>query len=276
MNCAEQNGFVDIHSHILPGLDDGPATFAQTLATAAACRAVGIDTVIATPHSIQGSRWNPTPDQVRQLACETEQQLESAGVALRILPGMEIAVSDLVRGRVKPDELLSLADTGIFLVEFPLNTPELPGSRILEQCLAAAGQRRIIIAHPERCAMFRRNPDLVGNLVAAGARLQVNIASLLGVYGKKEQATGLAFFEAGLVHFLATDTHGRSGRTAPTLKQMQQLNRLLGAETVTTAFHRNPRQLLTGKTAVRPPLPQRPLTQTNGLISRIRRLIVSH
>ena len=253
MNSAEPHGFLDIHSHILPGLDDGPTTFAQCLRTAEGYRAIGVDTVIATPHSIRGSRWNPTPEQVRDLAREVGKQLAEAGAPLRILPGMEIAVSDLVGGRCSPEEFLPLADSGVFLVEFPLDAPEMPGAPLLEQLAAlAARKKRIIVAHPERCAMFQKDAGPLDDLVAAGAMLQVNIGSILGAYGGKARKTGLSLLESGRVHFLATDAHGRSDRTVPSPKQMNRLAEILGRDAVATAFHRNPRRLLNDRVRIRP------------------------
>jgi protein-tyrosine phosphatase len=248
MNSHNPSGFLDIHSHLLPGLDDGPEDYGQCLEIARRYRTIGVEAVIATPHGIQGTGWAPEPMLVRTRVAEAEKWLNEAGVGLCILPGMEIALSDFLCGHFAPSSLLSLGDTGVFLIEFPLNSaisaPTAEGMRSLQNQNRA---NRFIIAHPERCVLFQDNPGRILELVAGGIMTQVNMSSILGYSGKKAQRTALALLDGGQIHFLATDTHGRAGRMPPDLQELAQLTKLIGSVNVATGFRDNPRRLIAGE-----------------------------
>lgn len=248
MNSTARQGFIDIHSHLLSGLDDGPNEFGQSLEAAEQYQAIGVETVIATPHWIQGTGWSPAPELVRARVMETEEKIRTAGIPLHILPGMEIALTDFLCGHFAATDLVSLGETGVFLIEFPLNSAlNAPTSLGLRTLLARAEKKQFIIAHPERCAMFHGNLDRVRELVAEGMRTQVNIGSILGYSGRSSQQTALSLLNAGLVHYLATDSHAGSDRTPPTPLEMAKLAGLIGSDAVTAGFRDNPRRLLSGE-----------------------------
>lgn len=245
-------GYIDIHSHFLPGLDDGPENSNQSLEAAALYVEAGVGCLIATPHCMHGTIWAASPETIRAGAREMENLLHARGIPLRILPGMEIAVSDLAGGRLPAADFLTLGDRGrFFLIEFPLHAAYGPDRASgLHKLLPAGGRTCYIIAHPERCAMFADGVELAREMVARGMLLQVNIGSLLGQAGPGPQQTALELLRAGLVHFLATDTHCRAGRMPPDPAQMSRLGRLLGDEAVTAAFRDNPRRMLEGETVL--------------------------
>jgi protein-tyrosine phosphatase len=275
MKSTDGSGFLDIHSHILPGLDDGPENDAQCISAARRYMDIGVDCVIATPHCIHGTRWAPAPDRVMKVAGTTEKTVRDAGIPLRILPGMEIAISDLICGNFRADRFVSLADKGVFLIEFPLHTTiNTPTEQGIQKLLSNGGGLRFVIAHPERCAIFHGNIGLVRNLVGHGMFIQVNTGSVLGLYGRREQQTALDLFAAGLVHFLATDSHARDNRMPPDPRQIKQLSRILGEETLQAAFGDNPRRLLKGEAVL--PVPAKAALQhprpAGGFMQRFRKI----
>ena len=272
-------GFVDIHSHILPGLDDGPGTMDESIQAARAYADIGVERVIATPHCIQGSRWAPKPAEILRSVEEMQQRIQGAGIPVQLFPGMEIAVNDLIDGRFTDERFMPLGDTGTFLVEFPLNAPSRSFSmHDLVKLLAARGSTRYVVAHPERCPVFQDNIEAVKTLLAAGMLIQVNIASVLGRHGKKARETVFHLLTTGRVHFLATDTHGRPGRMPPEPAEMDQLNHILGTETVDQGFRANPLRLLNGEEIL--PLrtePKQPPVFTAGvIIQRLRRIFTEN
>lgn len=245
-------GFLDIHSHFLPGLDDGPEDYGQCLEAAKRYHAIGVDQVIATPHWIQGSRWTPAPEVVRNRTAEAQEWIREAGFDLRLLPGMEIALTDYLCGHFRASDFVSLGEKGFFLIEFPFTSPlSAPTAKNVRALLTRQKENRFIIAHPERCAMFQDNLDSVGEMVALGMLTQVNIGSVLGYSGKKVQMTALKLLHANLIHFLGTDSHGRAGRMPPNPQEMAELATLIGADTVLVGFRDNPHCLLSGE-MVRP------------------------
>lgn len=262
MNSLSLRGFIDIHSHLLPGLDDGPQEFAQSLVAAERYQAIGVTSVIATPHWIQGSAWAPAPGLVRDRAAETEHNIRAAGIPLRLLPGMEIALTDFLCCNFALTDFVSLGGSGLFLVEFPLNSAlNAPSREALRKLVTRMGKNRFIIAHPERCAMFQKSPDLIRELVEEGMLTQVNISSVLGCCGQGSLKTAFTLLNNGLVHFLGTDSHASVERMPPTPSEMVELTNRIGVDAVTSGFRDNPLRLLSGETVA--PLQFR-LTATGG------------
>ena len=275
MNNQNLTGFLDIHSHFLPGMDDGPEDYGQCLEAAKRYQAIGVDRIIATPHWIQGSRWAPPPDQVRARTAEAEEWLREAGISLSLLPGMEIALTDFLCGHFIASDFLSLGEKGYFLIEFPLSSHlNTPTAEDVGTLRARQQENHFVIAHPERCTMFQDNLESIREMVAGGMLTQVNISSILGHSGKKAQMTVLKLFNAGLVHFLGTDSHARAGRMPPDPQEMIELADLIGIDTVAAGFRDNPQRLLSGEKVI--PLQMKASEPgTTGLPSLPKRVIKS-
>ena len=238
---------IDIHSHILPGLDDGPMHISECLEAAVRYLQVGIDCVIATPHYIPGSRWTASSERVMEIMGQTQQALIDADLPLQLLPGMEIALSDGLCHSFADHHLLTLGQQGFFLIEFPIHSSLLAPAQSSIDRLLNGNDYRFVIGHPERCVIFQQNRDLLEKFVASGLLVQVNIGSVLGLYGKNVRDTAYNFLASGLVHFLATDCHAGSGRLPPYPEEMANLADLLGWEAVQLAMAENPRRMLAGK-----------------------------
>ncbi len=240
------DGLIDIHSHILPGFDDGPEDIEQSIEAARRYQNIGVNCVIATPHRIDGTRWSPSPGAVIAAAEKTAAALSDAGVPLQILPGMEIACPEDGNADFSSAHFLSLGRSGYFLIEFPFTSAITDLVRnVMDR--AQGKKTGIIAAHPERCALFQDDDATLRQAVAGGMLAQVNIDSLFGEFGEKAAATAFDFLRLGLVHFLATDSHGRGHRLPPDPGQWQRLVRLLGKDAVDTACMINPGRMLRGE-----------------------------
>ncbi len=239
-------GLIDIHSHILPGFDDGPEDIAQSIKAARRYRDIGVNCVVATPHRIGGTRWSPSPGAVIAAAEKTAAALSDAGVDLQILPGMEIACPENIDEDFLSTQFLSLGRSGYFLIEFPLTSAITDLVRNVMDMMQDQ-KTGIIIAHPERCALFQDDGTTLQQAVTVGMLAQVNIDSLFGGFGEKATTTAFDFLRQGLVHFLATDSHGRGNRMPPDPGQWQRLVNLLGQDIVETACRINPGRMLRGE-----------------------------
>lgn len=195
---------IDIHTHILPGLDDGASDWNDTLNMAKAAVEEGIATIVATPHHANGRYDNPAAD-IRAHASRINDRLSDAGVPVSIVPGQEIRVhGDLVEAWHR-GELLTLAGSDYVLIE-------LPSSRVpkeAEELIHELGilKLRPIIAHPERNAEISRNPGRLAELIEQGAYAQMTTHSLLGGFGRQVRRTAWSLCESGLVHLVASDAH---------------------------------------------------------------------
>jgi protein-tyrosine phosphatase len=237
---------IDLHSHILPALDDGVADLDQSVAMARAMAATGVTVVVATPHVRED--YPTTPAQMLGALSRVRNEISAADVPITVLPGGEIAIDALVR--------LSAADRAAFwlggresllLVETPYHgwstAIELSVNALLEQGVTP------VLAHPERNSAVQRRPELLEPLVRAGCVVQLTAASFEGRFGRRTAEVARDLVDRGSAHLVASDAHtpdgrGGLGRLGATLQDPGL------ADWLTTAV---PAALLAGET-----LPERP------------------
>jgi protein-tyrosine phosphatase len=200
---------IDIHSHILPGLDDGAENFDDTLIMARAACSEGITTIIATPHHANGAYMNPASN-VRRLVESVNARLIEAGVPVTIAAGQEIRVHDDLLDAWSRDELLTLAGSRYVLLEMPSSRIPRSMEEIVHE-LSVMGLTTVI-AHPERNSEVVQHPERFEKLIELGACGQVTTHSLLGVFGKRIQQTSLSLLKQGSIHFVSSDAHHISRR----------------------------------------------------------------
>jgi protein-tyrosine phosphatase len=195
---------IDIHTHILPGLDDGAANWSDTLNMARAAVSEGITTIIATPHHANGY-YNNKAVEVAEHTLRINEQLIAAGVPVVIMPGQEIRVHDDLLEAWNREELLPLAGSNYVLIE-------MPSSRIPREMNELIHELRImklkpIIAHPERNAEIVKHPERLAELVEEGAFAQVTTHSLLGGFGRQIEQSAWSLCRSGLIHIVSSDAH---------------------------------------------------------------------
>jgi protein-tyrosine phosphatase len=234
--------YIDIHSHILPGIDDGAKTLKQSLAMAAAYVAAGVGHVFATPHHIVGTAWTLSADTLRQRVRDLQTALDEKNIPLVLYTGMEIALHRNLLAELERGTLLPLGKSNCYLLEPPFQPFQ---EHLLETLISFKKTGRdVILAHPERIPFFQKNPDRLVRLIAQGILLQVNMGSLLGDFGKKSQKTACYLAEHRAVHFVAADAHGPDVRKPSNYDEWQQLKQLIGVEQVRAIGATNASRLL--------------------------------
>lgn len=205
------SGYVDIHAHVLPGIDDGPSDLESALLMLRAAASAGIATIAATPHL----RADFPGVHIRELAQRCQDLRDAAAaeaIEIEIVPGAEVSVSWVLEASEEELRLASYRQQGHdLLIETP-SSNILGLDRILYE-LRLKGYR-ITLAHPERNADFRKDASLLGALVAQGALLQVNAESLLGSRHSGPGRFVRSLCRDGVVHALASDGH-RAERWRP-------------------------------------------------------------
>jgi protein-tyrosine phosphatase len=194
---------IDLHCHLLPGLDDGPATIDESLALARAARESGIEAIVATPHIREDYPFDPAEIPLR--ARELEQALREAGIAIRVVEGAEVAITrvpDLDQATLR---VLCLGDGPYMLVESPYTY----ATTVLEETVFDLQVRgfRPVLAHPERAPSFQQEPDRLARLVERGVLCSVTAASMTGAFGGTVKKFTALIFSRGLVHNVASDAH---------------------------------------------------------------------
>jgi protein-tyrosine phosphatase len=199
---------IDLHSHILPGVDDGPATLEASLEMARVAAQSGIETMAATPHIDHAHGVEPTHVPVAVAALNVA--LTRARIPLRVVRGAEIAVTRLVELDDAVLRGLRLGDGPWLLVEAPLGY----APNHLEQMVLGLREQghEILLAHPERSVHFQRSPDSLRRLVDGGVRCSITAASMSGQFGQTVRRHTLDMLAAGLVHNVSSDAHDHRRR----------------------------------------------------------------
>jgi protein-tyrosine phosphatase len=195
---------IDLHCHVLPGIDDGPSTIEDSVAIARAAAAAGTSTIVATPHV---SRRYPNDSRtIGRLVAELNRRLIVEGVQVEIRAGAEVALTHAVEVEVEELTRLRLGGGPWMLVEPPLT----PFASALDAILLDFQRRhgRILLAHPERCPAFHRDPQMLHSLVRAGVLTSITASSFGGRFGDSVRRFALRLAEEELIHNVASDAHG--------------------------------------------------------------------
>lgn len=237
---------IDIHSHILPGIDDGPGSMDETLEMAWAYERAGFDTVIATPHHIPGTSWNVSPETVRKLVVHVNRILVLEGIRVRALPGMEVGLASEVPRLLSEKALLTLAGSPYVLLETPFQRLPLNWEQTVFE-LTAMGYK-VVWAHPERCGQLQNAPEQARRMVQVGCFFQVNWGSILGHNGSDTGDFAREMIRRGWVHCMATDSHDAVSRKPGNASTgMRALEDTSGQEGAALLAYENPDRILKSK-----------------------------
>jgi protein-tyrosine phosphatase len=244
--------FVDIHCHLLPGLDDGAATMAEALEMAEMAVDEGIGTIVATPHQL-GSHVKNAGEAIRAAAAGFQQALDRRGIPLRVLPGADVRIEPDLPAKIGSGEVVTLADRRRHvLLELPHDV-YVPLDRLLMELSAASVTG--ILSHPERNGGILRRPAVLRPLVERGCLLQITAGSLTGAFGSRTQGFAEWMVEQGLVHFVSTDAHGTDTRPPLMRRAFQRVAELAGEAVAVKLCCQHPRKVAAGDTVVVAPSP---------------------
>jgi protein-tyrosine phosphatase len=236
----------DLHSHILPGIDDGPKTLEESIVLAREYEKAGFKQVVATPHWISGTAWMSSGDEVLQKVCTFNQALKQNHLPIEVYAGQEIAMDNSIAALLQQKQLLSLAGGGYVLVESPFQRFPWGWQNIFFAILSAG--YRILLAHPERCHQLIDDFSMVKDILKTGVYLQVNADSFLGRYGREVQKTAVQLVSQGHVHCLATDSHDPVHRSPRHFKKALELvERYIGSENLNIVVRQNPELVLASR-----------------------------
>jgi protein-tyrosine phosphatase len=251
---------IDLHCHVLPGIDDGPKTIEGSLALARTAAASGTRVMVATPHV--SWRYPNEAATIARLTGELNERLRREKIAVEIRSGAEIAMTRA--GDVELDELerLSLGDGPWVLLEPPF-TQIATGFDGVVMALQSSG-RRVVLAHPERCPAFHREPSALESLVRAGVLTSITAGSLVGRFGGEVRRFTRRLIEQGLVHNVASDAHDTVRRPPGMAAELAEAGLGALADWLTRAV---PDAILGGEE-----IPLRPLSSASPGAMRPRRI----
>lgn len=225
---------IDLHCHILPGIDDGSPDMATSLAMARMALGDGIHTIIATPHFTASL----TREALESAVAELREALKAAGISITILAGAEVpSHMALAAG-----EEFCLADSSFLLLEFPYNYLPVDSAIIVEKLL----ERGItpVIAHPERNPAIYADPLKLAPLIDMGAQAQITAASIMGELGVTARNCAEYLLKHNQVHYLATDSHAPGFRKPILSTAVKHAAKIIGKKQAIKLVNDNPAALI--------------------------------
>jgi protein-tyrosine phosphatase len=260
---------VDLHCHILPGLDDGPANEDFSLAMAREAVAAGIQVVVATPHVRSDHPFEL--DEIAERVDAMNALLRAGDVPLMIMTGGEVALPKVPELDDRDLAKVCLGRTRHLLVESPYGRREIDIEGILGE-LQGRGFRPVL-AHPERCPIFRTDPGRLAALVERGVLCSVTSVSLAGGFGDSVRGFALALLQEGMVHDVASDAHDHLHRRPELLAGFESAEDDLPGVSAQAAWYTTtaPVAILAGRPLpARPAPPSRQPSRWQRLVGRLR------
>lgn len=236
---------VDIHCHILNGIDDGPQDLEQSLSLCRKLYQNGLRSIIATPHYIIDDSYMPKASDVKDKVQLLQTQLDKEKLDLKLYPGMEVFASRDIIEKIRSKEILTLNDSRYILIEFSLGTVSKYVSDILFE-LQLEGLTPII-AHPERYSSSFLKGKQLSEFVDKGILLQINSESISGFHGKRAKKAAYELLKRGMVHFVSSDSHGESRMMSNIWDIEEKISRICGTENAERIIHYNTQQIVDNK-----------------------------
>jgi protein-tyrosine phosphatase len=239
--------WTDLHSHILPGFDDGASSDGEFLEMARVAVRGGTSLMAATPH-YDLEDWRYDPGEVLSAVDQHNGILRELGIPLDLIPGVEVRINAGLFDAAKAGgglEKLCLGGKGKYLlVDLPLMNIPVATPEILFQVQLSGITP--ILAHPERNSYLVDHPEIIRDLVERGVELQVSSGSLTGLFGRDARRTSRRLLEEGTARLVASDAHTSRGRNPDLSKAVRVLRGLLGKDAPRQLLEVNPGLILNG------------------------------
>lgn len=235
---------VDLHCHLLPGIDDGSKSMGISLRLAREAVANGVTHALLTPHHMNGRYVNHKKDVLR-LTDEFRTQLKVHHIPLTVFPGQEVRINGQLLQALDKDDIL-FADTGnrYLMLEFP--DDDVP--HYTNQMLFELQQREItpVIVHPERNTMIMKKPELLLQMLENGCLAQLTASSYVGTFGKKVERFSRQLIAAGQGYVFASDAHDLPGRKYEMRQAFEKLTQEFGND-LADRYQQNARKIINGE-----------------------------
>ena len=241
---------IDIHAHILPGVDDGAKNWEQSLEMAQMAVKDGIRVMVATPHFFSGR----TPDQgqlndkeiILQYVAQLRQKLSEATIPLEIIPGCDFPLGVESLKLLAEGRALTINDANRYLL---LELPDTSLPPAMEEICFYLQSKGItpIITHPERHLILQEMPQKLKRLIDLGCLVQMTGNSLTGWFGRRVKKVSRQLIKLGYIHLLATDAHSPKGRPPVLSQAVTELSRLVGENRAWAMVHDLPEKIIAGE-----------------------------
>lgn len=202
---------IDLHCHILPGVDDGAKNIQDSILMAEKAVSQGITHILCTPHHMNGIYENTATKVIRDVE-RLQDVLDKKGIPLTLLEGQEVRIFGTLLDAIDSNEILFTdLENKYILIEFPTSDVPLYTEQLFLKLLSLG--HTPVIVHPERNMYFREEPNRLIPFIEMGVITQLTAPSILGIFGKKIQKTSIQMMKQNLLHTVASDAHNLNHRT---------------------------------------------------------------
>ncbi len=235
---------IDIHTHILPNIDDGSRSIEETFNLIKEAEEAGFDAIVLTSHYMEG--YYETDSREREVWLNAiYENLNTKNIDVKLFLGNEIYISENMIKLLEDGKASTMNNTSYVLFEMPLNIEPLNLYDIIYQMQ----QYKIvpILAHPERYTFIQKDPELIYDLIEKGVLMQANYGSIIGQYGTKANIIVKKLFENNMIHMLGSDVHRQNTIYPKIPKCLEKIEEIVGKEKLEKLTTINPKLVLTNK-----------------------------
>lgn len=234
---------IDIHSHIIPKIDDGSKSMEESYKMFEAAMKAGFTDIIATPHYIE-EHYEVNVVKTHAIVEAMNRVIKEKGLQIKIHPGNEIYITQNIVKLIEDKKASTLANSKYILFELPMNNI----INYLEDAIFKIKASGLIpvIAHPERYRYIQKNTNFVGELIKNGVLFQANFSSISGDYGNSAKKTLIKLLKANMIHFFGSDSHN-SEKYSKIAENIEQLQKIISKEKIEELTKLNPKHILENK-----------------------------
>ena len=237
---------IDIHSHILYGIDDGSKSLEESINIIKEHIKMGFTDIVVTPHYIENSKYKTNNIDKENILNNLKKELKKQNIKINLYLGNEVFINNNIEELIKKQEIAKINNTKYLLIEFPMNEKPNDINNIIYE-LKIKGITPII-AHPERYDYVEKNPNLVLEWIEEGALLQSNYGSIIGIYGSGPQKTIKKLLKKDLIDFLATDIHYPNNKIYLNIDKIRKkIKKITGEERFIELTNINPKKIIENK-----------------------------
>lgn len=232
---------IDIHSHIIPNVDDGARSVEETFNILKEAQEAGFTDVILTSHFLL-NYYETNAQELIFWKEKLQEVLKKQGTKINLHSGMEIYITNQMEELLENKKILTLANSGYMLIELPLAT-NVKYFDYVVYYLEAKGIKPII-AHPERYKCVQKDPDIVEEYIEKGCLIQCNYGSIVNLYGREAEKTIKTLLKKNQVHFLGSDVHRENGTYLIIPDAIKKIRKIIGENKINELTTINPKKIL--------------------------------
>lgn len=242
---------IDLHCHILPGVDDGAKDIQESIELLKRAVIVGFDTICFTPHYAE-PQYISSKDQNYDILKKLEARVEEENIPIKLFLGNEIFIDENMAKRLEDNQNAALANSKYVLLEIPMYQ-EMP-QEVVQKIINSVIEKgfKVVIAHPERYTFIKTNPNKILEYFGDNVIFQGNYASIIGTYGRDAQKTIKKLLKNKVIHYLASDTHHTSRCIYDDFEKIRKkLLKATGKEYFEILTEKNPRLIIENKDIIK-------------------------